>query len=65
MTDPYTLFEEARKQQPNPFRLKPIVSANEVWGEVVTNLADLNQQVDTTIYKAISEVRQKYSEIAL
>ncbi|WP_293130726.1 hypothetical protein [Microcoleus sp. bin38.metabat.b11b12b14.051] len=62
MTDPYTLFEEARKQQPNPFRLKPIVSANEVWGEVVTNLADLNQQVDTTIYKAISEVRQKYSD---
>ncbi len=62
MTDPYTLFEEARKQQPNPFKLKPIVSANEVWAQVVTNLDDLNQQVDQTIYRAISEVRQKYSD---
>ncbi|MEG4147318.1 hypothetical protein [Microcoleus sp. Pol12B5] len=62
MTDPYTPFEEARKQQPNPFKLKPIVSADEVWGEVVTDLPDLNQQVDQTIYKAISEVRQKYSD---
>ncbi len=62
MTDPYTLFEEARKQTPNPFRLKPIVSADEVWGEVVTNLPDLNQQVDQTIYRAISEIRQKYSD---
>lgn len=62
MIDPHTLFEEARKQQPNPFKLKPIVSADEVWGEVVTNLADLNQQVDQTIYRAISEVRQKYSD---
>ncbi|MEG4961734.1 MULTISPECIES: hypothetical protein [unclassified Microcoleus] len=61
MTDPYTLFEEARKQQANPFGLKPVVSADEVWGEVETNLADLNQQVDQTIYKAISEIRQKYS----
>lgn len=62
MTDPYTLFEEARKEQPNPFKSKPIVTANEVWGEVMTNLPDLNQQVDKTIYKAISEVRKKDSD---
>jgi hypothetical protein len=62
MTDPYALFEEARKQGPNPFRLKPIVSADEVWGDVVTDLPDLNQHVDQKIYQAISEVRQKYSD---
>lgn len=62
MTDPYILFEEARKQGPNPFRLKPIVSANEVWGEVVSDLPDLNQDVDKKIYQAISEVHQKYSD---
>ena len=62
MTDSYTLFEEARKQGPNPFRLKPIVSADEVWGDVVTDLPDLNQHVDKKIYQAISEVRQKYSD---
>lgn len=62
MTAPYILFEEARKQGPNPFRLKPIVSADEVWGDVVTDLPDLNQHVDQKIYQAISEVRQKYSD---
>ncbi|MGL5065049.1 MAG: hypothetical protein ACRC62_34200 [Microcoleus sp.] len=62
MQDPYTLFEEARQQQPNPFKLKTVVSAQEVWGEVVTDLADLNQRVDQTIYRAISEVRQRYSD---
>jgi hypothetical protein len=62
MTDPYTLFAEARKQGPNPFRLKPIVSADEVWGDVITDLPGLNQHVDKKIYQAISEVRQKYSD---
>ncbi len=62
MTEPYALFEEARKQGPNPFRLKPIVSADEVWGDVVTDLPDLNQHVDQKIYQAISEIRQKYSD---
>lgn len=62
MTDPYILFEEARQQGPNPFRLKPIVSADEVWGDVITDLPDLNRHVDQKIYQAISEVRQKYSD---
>jgi hypothetical protein len=62
MTDPYTLFAEAREQGPNPFRLKPIVSADEVWGDVITDLTELNQHVDQKIYQAISEVRQKYSD---
>jgi hypothetical protein len=62
MTDPYTLFEKARKQQPNPFGVKSVVTAQEVWGEVETNLAELNQHVDHTIYRAISEIRQKYSD---
>lgn len=61
MTELYRFFEEARKQGPNPFRLKSIVSADEVWGEVVTDLPDLNHHVDKKIYQAISEVRQKYS----
>jgi Cdc6-like AAA superfamily ATPase len=62
MTDSYILFEEARKQGSNPFRLKPIVSADEVWGDVISDLPDLNQHVDKKIYQAISEVRQKYSD---
>lgn len=62
MTDAYILFEEARKQGPNPFKLKPIVSADEVWGDVVTDLPNLNQHVDRTIYQAISEVRKRYSD---
>ena len=61
MTDPYILFQEARNQTSNPFNLKSVVSADEVWGEVITNLPDLNQKVDKTIEQAISEVRQKDS----
>jgi hypothetical protein len=61
MTNPYALFAEARKQGPNPFRLKPIVSADEVWGDVISDLPSLNQHVDQKIYQAILEVRQQYS----
>ncbi|MFB2917144.1 hypothetical protein [Aerosakkonema funiforme] len=61
MTDPYVLFDEARNEGPNPFKLKTIVTADEVWNNVVTDLSSLNHHVDQTIYKAISEVRQKYS----
>lgn len=61
MTDPYALFEQARKQCPNPFNLQKIISANEVWGEVMTNLPTLNQDIDKAVFSAIFEVRQKYS----
>ena len=58
---PYALFEEARKQGPNPFRLEPVIADKEVWGEIITNLPSLNQHIDKKISQAISEVRDKYS----
>jgi Cdc6-like AAA superfamily ATPase len=60
-TDLYALFEQARKQCSNPFKLKSVITANEVWGEVITNLPSLNQHIDERIFDAIFEVRQKYS----
>lgn len=60
-TDLYALFEKARKQSSNPFKLKPVITADEVWGEVITNLPSLNQHIDERIFDAIFEVRQKYS----
>jgi len=61
MTDPYALFEEARKQSPNPFTLKTVISDQEVWGEVMTDLSSLNQHIDIKIDEAISEIRNAYS----
>ncbi len=61
MTEPYQLFAEARQQGPNPFRLETVISDQEVWGKVLTDLPNLNQHIDETIYQAISEVRQKDS----
>jgi hypothetical protein len=61
ITDPYALFEQARQQCPNPFRLETVIADKEVWGEVMTNLPSLNQDIDKKIFDAISEVRQKYS----
>ncbi|MGJ5675704.1 MAG: hypothetical protein ACR9NN_19160 [Nostochopsis sp.] len=61
MTDPYILFEQARKQSPNPFSLGKVIADTEIWGEVITNLSSLNQDIDQKIEQAISEVRQKYS----
>lgn len=59
--DPYALFEEARKRGPNPFKQKPIVSEDEVWGEVTTDLPSLNEHVDQKIQEALSDVRNKYT----
>jgi tRNA A37 threonylcarbamoyladenosine biosynthesis protein TsaE len=59
--DPQLLFNQAREQGPNPFRQKPIVSKDEVWGEVMTDLANLNSHVDQNIHQAISDVRNKYT----
>ncbi|QYX33443.1 hypothetical protein K2F26_09060 [Sphaerospermopsis torques-reginae ITEP-024] len=59
--DKYSLFEEARQNSVNPFSLIPVVSATEVWGEVITNLPGLNQHIDERIFDAITEVRKKYS----
>jgi hypothetical protein len=61
ITEPYALFEQARKQCPNPFKLESVITANEVWGEVITNLSSLNQHIDQKIFEAIFQVRQKYS----
>lgn len=60
-SDIFTVFEKARKQGPNPFKQKPIVSRDEVWGEVMTDLPSLNEHVDSKIHQAISDVRQKYT----
>jgi Cdc6-like AAA superfamily ATPase len=60
-TDQYALFEQARKQSPNPFSLGTVIADTEIWGEVITNLSSLNQNIDQKIEQAISEVRQKYS----
>ncbi|MDB9474725.1 hypothetical protein [Dolichospermum circinale] len=60
-TDKYALFDKARKESANPFRLKSVISANEVWGDVITDLPELNQHIDERIFDAISEVRKKYS----
>ncbi|MEJ6481230.1 hypothetical protein N0Y54_07785 [Nostoc punctiforme UO1] len=38
-TDLYRIFDQARKQSPNPFTLKSVISANEVWGEVIPVLS--------------------------
>lgn len=60
--DSYTLFEAARQNSPNPFSLEHVISANEVWGEVMADLPDLNQHIDQKINQAIVEVRQKFSK---
>ena len=60
-TDAYSLFEKARKKCPNPFNLQKIISANEVWGEVMTNLPNLNSHIDEKIFGALFEVRHNYS----
>ncbi len=75
-TDLYRIFDQARKQCPNPFTLKSVISANEVWGEVMTDLPrsanevwgevmtdlpSLNQHIDERISDAIFEIRKKYS----
>ena len=60
-TDKYALFDKARKESANPFRRKSVISANEVWGDVITDLPELNQHIDERIFDAISEVRKKYS----
>ncbi|BAZ28998.1 hypothetical protein NIES4074_14350 [Cylindrospermum sp. NIES-4074] len=59
--DLHTIFEQARKQGFNPFNLKSVITANEVWGEVITNLPSLNQHIDERVFDAILEVRKKYS----
>jgi hypothetical protein len=59
--DPIVLFEEARRRTPNPFSLEPVIAAEEVWGEVMTNLPNLNQHIDQQVRQAIDEVRQKIS----
>ena len=61
MTNPYTLFAEARQRGPNPFTQEKVISAQEVWGEVLTNISHLNQHIDREIHRAIADVRQKYS----
>ncbi|WP_027401854.1 hypothetical protein [Aphanizomenon flos-aquae] len=60
-TDKYALLDKARKESVNPFRLESVISANEVWGDVITDLPGLNQHIDERIFDAISEVRKKYS----
>ena len=60
-TDIYALFEQARQKSVNPFSLIPVISENEVWGDVITDLPGLNQHIDERIFDAIAEVRQKYS----
>lgn len=61
MTDIYKLFAEARQQGPNPFQREMVISAQEIWGEVLTDLPNLNRDIDDKIYQAISEVRQQDS----
>jgi len=61
MTDIYQLFAEARQQGPNPFRLETVISDREVWGDVLTDLPNLNRDIDETIYQGIAEVRQQDS----
>lgn len=60
--DSYTLFEAARRNSPNPFSLEPVISSEQVWGEVMADLPDLNQHIDQKIQQAIVEVRQKFSK---
>ncbi|MDY6897852.1 MAG: hypothetical protein SWZ49_07195 [Cyanobacteriota bacterium] len=60
-TYPYPLFEQARKNCPNPFNLQKIISATEVWGEVMTNLPNLNSHIDEQIFRAVFEIRRNYS----
>lgn len=60
MRDPYALFDEVRKQGPNPFAKDRVIAAEEVWGEVISDLPSFNQHVDQKLNQAIAEVRQKY-----
>ncbi|MBW4520212.1 MAG: hypothetical protein KME16_10995 [Scytolyngbya sp. HA4215-MV1] len=59
--DSHALFAAARQNSPNPFSLEHVISANEVWGDVMADLTDLNQHIDQKINQAITEVRQKFS----
>ncbi|BAZ14044.1 hypothetical protein NIES4071_58840 [Calothrix sp. NIES-4071] len=61
MTDPYVLFEQARKRSPNPFSQKTVIADTEIWGHVMSDLSSLNQHIDLAIEQAISDVRQEFS----
>jgi hypothetical protein len=60
ITDPYALFEVARQQGPNPFKKDLVIAAEEVWGEIISDLPIINQHIEQRIDQAIVEVRQKY-----
>jgi hypothetical protein len=60
MRDPYALFEEARKEGPNPFSKDTVIAAHEVWGEIISDLPGVNQHIEQKINQTIVEVRQKY-----
>ena len=59
--DPYLLFQNARKNSPNPFQLESVIAAEEVWGKVMTNLPSLNEHIDQKISQAIKQVSHKDS----
>ncbi|MBE9228669.1 hypothetical protein IQ264_24980 [Phormidium sp. LEGE 05292] len=60
-TNPYILFEEARKQEgSNPFKKDIVIANEEVWGEVISDLTSLNEHIDQAITQVVSEVRKKY-----
>jgi hypothetical protein len=58
--EPYALFEEARKEGPNPFVKDRVIAAEEVWGEIISDLPSFNYHIDQKINQAIVEIRQKY-----
>lgn len=60
ITDPSALFEEARQQGPNPFRKDLVIAAEEVWGEIISDLPTINQHIERHVDQVIAEVRQKY-----
>lgn len=60
MKDAYALFDEARQQGPNPFRKDMVIAAEEVWGDIISDLPTVNQHIEQKITQVISEIRQKY-----
>jgi len=53
----FTKFKSVREEISNPFRIKSIVTATEVWGTVQSEIASLHFDAEKTILSAIKNIR--------
>ncbi|MEE3717988.1 hypothetical protein V2H45_14705 [Tumidithrix elongata RA019] len=53
----FSKFKTARESIPNPFRIKSIVTATEVWGAVQSEIPSLHLDAEKTILAAIRNIK--------